>query len=122
MTCTTCHNPHQALRGKEAMGRYTSVCQSCHASAHASGMPAGGSNCIDCHMPKRRAEDALHVVMTDHYIQRRKPPRDEAAALPETVPAPYPGEVAHSYPEQLPPTPLRDLYLATAATARAANL
>ena len=85
-------------------------------------MPAGGSNCIDCHMPKRRAEDAVHVVMTDHYIQRRKPSRDPAAALPETVHAPYRGEVALYYPEQLPPTPERDLYLAIAQTQRAANL
>jgi len=34
-------------------------------------------------MPKRRAEDAVHTVMTDHFIQRQKPSRDLLAPLPE---------------------------------------
>ena len=33
-------------------------------------------NCLDCHMPKRRTDDAVHVIMTDHYIQRCRPARD----------------------------------------------
>ena len=62
----------------EAVKRYVAICQSCHANAHPRGVPrvAGanaGATCIDCHMPKRRAEDAVHVVMTDHYIQRERP-------------------------------------------------
>ena len=28
------------------------------------------ADCIGCHMPKRRTDDAVHVVMTDHWIQR----------------------------------------------------
>src|SRR5688572_13958948 len=63
MTCVTCHDPHDAQRGAEAVKRYAAICQSCHSEAHAT-EPASpkrsGGGCIDCHMPKRRAEDAVH--------------------------------------------------------------
>ena len=64
-------------------------------------------------MPKRRAEDAVHVVMTDHYIQRRKPDRDLLAPL-EEQPEGDPGAVTLYYPPQLPHTPENELYLAVA--------
>ena len=35
-------------------------------------------------MPKRRTEDVVHAVMTDHYIQRRKPARDLLEPLQES--------------------------------------
>jgi len=38
---------------------------------------------VRCHMPSRRAQDVVHVVMTDHKIQRRPPPGDLTAALVE---------------------------------------
>ena len=38
-------------------------------------------------MPKRRAEDAVHVVMTDHYIQRRKPAGNLLARVEPTFDA-----------------------------------
>jgi predicted CXXCH cytochrome family protein len=124
MTCTTCHNPHQIPRGKEATEHYVAVCRGCHASAHAAGMPAA-ANCLDCHMPKRRAEDAVHVVMTDHYIQRRKPGRDLLAPLQEADDPErntYRGEVALYYPPQLPPTPESELYRAVAQVEHGSNL
>ncbi len=34
-------------------------------------LPAG-TDCLSCHMPKRRTDDVVHVVMTDHYIQKRE--------------------------------------------------
>ena len=37
-------------------------------------------------MPKRRAQDVVHAVMTDHYIQRSKPADDLAAPLAEAHP------------------------------------
>ncbi|HVW86398.1 MAG TPA: tetratricopeptide repeat protein [Bryobacteraceae bacterium] len=64
MTCTTCHDPHRA----QPVAHFIEVCKSCHASTH-----RASENCLDCHMWKRRSDDAPHVVMTDHYIQRRKP-------------------------------------------------
>jgi len=123
MTCTTCHNPHSELRDEEAARHYTSVCLTCHAAAHAANPPAQG-NCIDCHMPKRRTDDAVHVVMTDHYIQRRKPARDLLAPLREATPAAegYRGEVALYYPPQLPNTPENALYLDVAQVHDGSNL
>ena len=80
MTCLTCHNPHDIPRGAAAVQRYVAVCQSCHEGIHRSGLPRSpnvglGATCLDCHMPKRRTEDAVHVVMTDHYIQRQGRPQ-----------------------------------------------
>jgi tetratricopeptide (TPR) repeat protein len=66
-------------------------------------------------MPRRRAEDAVHVVMTDHYIQRRKPERDLVAPLPEKD-RPYRGEVAIYY------GPADELYLAIAQVQDGSNL
>lgn len=85
MTCLTCHNPHDIPRGKEAIKGYVAVCQSCHQHVvHTVALPAA-TDCISCHMPKRRTEDVVHLVMTDHYIQRSKPNRDLLAPLPEKL-------------------------------------
>ncbi len=122
MTCSTCHDPHQALRGEQAINHYVAVCRNCHAASHssgtsASGMPRGGSNCLDCHMWKRRTDDAVHVVMTDHYIQRRKPARDMLAALAEK-PIVYQGEVVAYYPARSE----SELYTAVAQVRHESNL
>lgn len=61
LTCVTCHDPH-AARARE------SACGSCHDSAHTREKANG---CAGCHMARRRAQDAIHVSMTDHWIQRR---------------------------------------------------
>ena len=37
-----------------------------------------GADCVGCHMPKRRTDDAVHVVMTDHLIRRRPAGRRSA--------------------------------------------
>ena len=104
MTCSTCHDPHRVRRGAEAAG-----CKQCHATAH-----NAGTNCIDCHMPKRRAEDAVHVVMTDHFIQRRPTARGKVD--------PRPGPVVLYYPERLPASPESEAYLATAQVQHGTNL
>jgi len=124
MTCTTCHNPHRIPRGAAAVEHYVAACRSCHASAHQAAMPAGG-NCIDCHMPRRRTEDAVHVVMTDHYIQRQKPKRDLTAPLAEregTSQSAYRGPVILYYPPTLPQTAESELYLAVAQVREGVNL
>ena len=111
MTCTTCHNPH------EAVVRYNAACRKCHAAAHAAGVPAGG-DCASCHMPRRRTDDAVHVVMTDHYIQRRRPAGDLLAARTEAVDAGYRGDVVPYYPDAA----TDELYLSIAQVRDGANL
>jgi tetratricopeptide (TPR) repeat protein len=127
MTCLTCHDPHDIPRGAEAVQRQVATCQSCHQGVHRSGMPRTpnvprGATCLDCHMPKRRTEDAVHVVMTDHYIQRRRPAADLLAPRTEPESHEYRGEVALYYPPQLAPTPENELYLALAQVQQGANL
>jgi tetratricopeptide (TPR) repeat protein len=117
MTCTTCHNPHDAPRGQEAAVRYNAACHKCHAAAHAAGVPGGG-DCVQCHMPRRRTDDAVHVTMTDHYIQHRRPAGDLLAARAETADGGYRGEVVAYYPE----TGAGELYAAVAQVRDGANL
>jgi len=121
MTCTTCHNPHQALRGEEATAHYQAVCRQCHAATQ----HTVSGDCLGCHMPKRRTSDVVHTVMTDHYIQRRKPAGDLLAPLGEqheTETTRYRGEVVPYYPPQLPQTEENELYVAAAQVVDASNL
>jgi predicted CXXCH cytochrome family protein len=129
MLCTTCHNPHDIPRGEEAARHYTAVCRQCHASAFDKQVEAGkhtrATACVDCHMPKRRTEDVVHVAATDHYIQRRKPAGDLLAERPERQEAganAYRGPVVLYYPETLPHTPENDLDLAVAQVKQSSNL
>jgi tetratricopeptide (TPR) repeat protein len=72
-------------------------------------------------MWKRRAEDAVHTVMTDHFIQRRKPARNFLADIPETSPA-YRGEVVPYYAARSEATPGDELYAAVAQVEHESNL
>lgn len=124
LTCTTCHNPHDIPRDAAAVEHYTTVCRSCHATELTERIRAGrhtrSADCLGCHMPKRRTEDAIHVVMTDHYIQRFRPARDLLAPLAERCETPettYRGEVAPYYPEKVD-----ELDLAMAQVKNNANL
>jgi predicted CXXCH cytochrome family protein len=129
MTCLTCHDPHDIPRGPAAAARQVAVCTGCHRETHRDGVPrvAGavpGATCMDCHMPKRRTEDVVHVVMTDHYIQRR-PGRDLVAARAESDSpgqGDYRGEVVLYYPPTLPATPENELYRALAQVQQGSNL
>ena len=109
MTCETCHDPHRILRGEEAIRGYARACNSCHAaqveSLASKGAHPPAGDCVSCHMPKRRTEDVVHVVMTDHLIARRPPAGDLLAARAERhVPDAdeYRGEVVPYYPATLP--------------------
>ena len=130
MTCTTCHNAHDVPRGEEAVSHYASVCQSCHdegiATLTAAGAHPSSPDCVSCHMPKRRTDDAVHVTMTDHYIQRNRPSRDLLAPITEAAAGTnendYMGEVALYYPPDLELTPDNELYLAVAQVIQNSNL
>jgi predicted CXXCH cytochrome family protein len=127
--CTTCHNPHDIPRGTPAAEHYTAVCRQCHNDRFdeliASGNHTKSGDCLGCHMPKRRTDDAVHVVMTDHYIQRRRPARDLLAPLaerPETDANGYRGPVVMYYPNSMEPGSDRDLYLGVAQVSQQSNL
>jgi Flp pilus assembly protein TadD len=100
MTCTTCHDPHKQTPARP----YADTCAQCHAakltSLVAAQLHPASIDCAGCHMPKRRTGDAVHVVMTDHRIQRTLPARDLLAPLRDEV-RPETGEITLSYPPSL---------------------
>jgi predicted CXXCH cytochrome family protein len=125
LECGSCHDPHDVPRGAEAVLHYSGVCLQCHAAA---AHPAVGRqvtdlprDCVTCHMPKRRADDAPHMIFTDHRIQRRPPP-NALAEFAEKAPEPYHGEVVPYYPVPLPETPENALYRAVAQVGMGNNV
>lgn len=77
LSCLTCHDPHRKITDA---AHYRKACMSCHAAPH-----LVAEDCASCHMPKRRPQDVVHTVMTDHFI-RRAPGRDFLAPLEEREP------------------------------------
>jgi tetratricopeptide (TPR) repeat protein len=134
LRCTTCHDAHNIPRGPAAAAHYNAVCETCHAGMlkqaasepHTAGGPhAAGADCVGCHMPKRRTDDVVHVVMTDHFIQRRKPAGDLLAPKAEVIERPgkeYRSEVVPYYPALLADTPENALYTAAAQVRDRRNL
>jgi Flp pilus assembly protein TadD len=90
ITCTTCHDPHR----EHLDAHFIAVCKTGHATAHNT-----DRNCLECHMWKRRTGDVPHAVMTDHYIQRRKPSVFSASQA-----APQTGARTLYFPDQKPVT------------------
>jgi Tfp pilus assembly protein PilF len=62
LSCLTCHDPHRKVTDA---AHYRKACMSCHQSPH-----RVNEDCTSCHMPKRRPQDVVHTVMTDHFIRR----------------------------------------------------
>ncbi len=126
LTCVTCHDPHHAVRGTEAAEHYRSACLGCHRDTLTAEIAAhrhtAEEDCLGCHMPKRRTDDAVHVVMTDHYIQRQRPPGNLEAPLAEHNGGNPTGEVVLYYPPELPAQPERELYLGVAQVIEGVNL
>ncbi|MCH9650110.1 MAG: tetratricopeptide repeat protein [Deltaproteobacteria bacterium] len=98
--CSTCHDPHRKVAPAEKARHYGQACLSCHeldaCSREAMALQEGpkgagqesveGQSCVACHMPRRRAQDVIHVVMTDHKIQRRPAGEELLAPLKERDP------------------------------------
>ncbi|MCU1330015.1 MAG: Tetratricopeptide 2 repeat protein [Bryobacterales bacterium] len=130
LLCQTCHNPHRVPRGEEAVRHYSSVCIQCHdqrqggiapiAQLTSSGKHPAGSDCVSCHMPKRRADDIPRLVMTDHF-SRRNPPQT-LAKLTSPPRELYLGEVVPYDPSPLPKTDENALYVAVAQVGLGNNV
>jgi Tetratricopeptide repeat len=77
LSCLTCHDPHRRVPEPQRVDHYRAACLSCHAEEacsrpeHGTAAATGAADCAGCHMPKRRTQDVVHVVMTDHRITRR---------------------------------------------------
>ncbi|MEO8368238.1 MAG: tetratricopeptide repeat protein [Candidatus Solibacter sp.] len=132
LICQTCHDPHRVPRGEAATRHYSAVCRQCHATRQgsiasldsliSSKKHPDAADCVSCHMPKRRAEDTPRMIMTDHLIQRRPPPRDLEAVSPEPPAVEYHGAVVPYYPSPLPDTGENALYLAVAQVGLGNNV
>jgi predicted CXXCH cytochrome family protein len=129
LTCTSCHNPHETSHGKESKRDYAQICRNCHGATLARLIDIGrhtpSNGCVECHMAKRRTQDVVNVIMTDHNISRHKPggnllaPRREIHETDETA---YKGEVVLLYPRQAPPTGETLLYWDVAQVIDGSNL
>jgi Tfp pilus assembly protein PilF len=69
LSCISCHNPHKKIKAQERIQHYGAVCLSCH-SKHKVTSGNNPDDCMACHMPQRRTQDVVHVLMTDHKIQK----------------------------------------------------
>ena len=122
LTCTVCHDPHDIPRGRPAADRYNAACATCHGSARTTVADhASKTDCVGCHMPKRRTRDVVHAVMTDHLVQRRPPAGDPLSPIAEREEydaRQYRGEVIPYYP----PSGDNALYAAVAQVSQKANL
>lgn len=89
LSCLSCHDPHRKVAEPERAAHYRAVCIGCHKDAH-----RATEDCVWCHMPKRRTQDVVHVVMTDHKISRRPAgpellsPREEREPVIENIELP----------------------------------
>lgn len=63
LSCLTCHDPHRKVPEGERAAHYRAACMECHAKPH-----HATEDCTACHMPRRRTQDVVRVVMTDHRI------------------------------------------------------
>jgi len=110
MSCTSCHNPHQAPAPAERVAYYRSKCLACHGSPFAAKHHEDQPDCLTCHMPAAASSDVAHTEVTDHRILRRPQiePRllqDGANGSPLSRLVPFPAAAK-------PEADLRDLALA----------
>ncbi len=101
LTCTTCHDPHVQPSREVSIAKTNRICGDCHTAIARMAAHPRNPDCVSCHMPRRPAEDAIHIAMTDHRIARN--PAPAAAVLVEKQDGnalPYAGPVIPYYPAQ----------------------
>ena len=103
LSCLTCHDPHRKVPEQQRAAHYRTACMGCHTKPHNE-----TSDCTSCHMPKRRTQDVVHVVMTDHFIRRTPGGPDLLEPLDEREPS-IEG-VSFLYPDRSPKGALGELY------------
>lgn len=129
MDCLTCHDPHRKIPEAERADHYRKRCLTCHklddcgfdhGNQESERMHSDASqpnDCVTCHMPARRTQDVVRVVMTDHLIRKEAPPEQWLEPLSEHPPAlEFPPEPY--YADRAPPQPMLDVYLAMFGTSR----
>ena len=73
LNCLTCHDPHHRVPAGNQVDHYRSACLQCHADDgcdRAERLTPDTGDCVKCHMPRRRTQDVVHVIATDHRIAR----------------------------------------------------
>jgi Flp pilus assembly protein TadD len=103
LSCLTCHDPHRKVPPEQRAAHYRTACLSCHAKAHKI-----SEDCTSCHMPKRRTQDVVHAMMTDHFIRRTPGGPELLAPLEERDPS-IDGVDFHD-PQQAPSGAVGELY------------
>ncbi len=86
LNCMTCHDPHVKVAADQQAQHYRQRCLTCHELDDCLDIEkrtAPNADCVACHMPARRTQDVVHVVMTDHRIGRYGQPTDLVAEMPE---------------------------------------
>jgi Flp pilus assembly protein TadD len=80
LACGTCHDPHPVsgqTQAESTLRMTVAACTGCHSEAHAA-QPERAGRCPDCHMPKTKAVDGGHGVITDHSISIPSAQRETA--------------------------------------------
>ena len=130
LTCESCHNPHDLRKGANASSYYANVCMKCHAATLPQQIALHkhpvSNDCVSCHMPKRRTEDVVHAIMTDHLIQRHPPSPEKLLAnlqeIEDTPATAYRGDVKRYLLDHEIPRPTDALYDALAQVIDGSNL
>ena len=85
--CISCHDPHQVPSPQEKTAYFRQQCLECHERAGCKlpdpvrARQSKEDNCIQCHMPRAKSVDVVHVAITDHRILRKPPAPGRAAPV-----------------------------------------